>query len=541
MILISVNKASINFGWGNIFSDVSFDIQDGERIALVGKNGCGKSTIFRTIMNEEHLSSGECARSKNCTIGYFRQIEDFPELMTVNDVMQEAFPELMSIKKEMSALEIEMGSEGCDYEKILPRYSRLQERFESEGGYSIDTKIEKQLNAFGISTDILSQKIMTLSGGERTLLLLARSMMHSPELLLLDEPTNHLDLEAVEWLEKFLEQYKGAVLLISHDRYFLDKIAGKIIEINNMGGSDIYFGNYSTYVVKKQEKMIRDYQEYENQQKEIESMKKSIATLKDWGNRGGNLGLHRRAESIQRKLDKVERIERPIEDRQISADFYSTDRSGKDVLIVKDLVKKFDGYPVLNGICFQMRYGEKVGFLGANGSGKSTFIKIILGIIQQDSGELQLGSNIKIGYIPQELNCFQEENSILQNFMEDFVGSETAARNILAQFLFSQDDVHKCVKSLSGGERVRLRLCQLMQRDINLLILDEPTNHLDILSRETIERAILNFEGSALIVSHDRYFLNKTVSRIIEMQHGFCKEFFGNYSDYLAKRNENEL
>jgi ATPase subunit of ABC transporter with duplicated ATPase domains len=540
MLLLSVCNASINFGWGSILNDVSFDISEGERVGLVGKNGCGKSTLFRVIVGEETLTSGHCAISHNCTIGYFRQIENFSANTTVREIMLNAYPELAQIKHQMTELEKQMGEPDCDYEQLLPQYSILQEKFEHLDGYSVDVNIEKSVNSFGFSVDVLDRPFDGFSGGEKTMLLLARAMINSPNLLLLDEPTNHLDLKSIEWLEAFLREFKGAVLAISHDRYFLDRTVKKIIEINNRGSCDVYFGNYSTYILKKKEKQLRDYEEYENQQKEIQAMKKSIATLKDWGNRGGNLGLHRRAESIQRKLERLDVIDKPIEDRKVEADFTSTNRSGKDVLVLEAINKSYSTKTVLCDINLTLRYGDKIGILGENGAGKSTLIKLILGVIEPDSGVCKIGANVKIGYIPQELDCFTPEKSILYNFMREYDGSEASARSILAQFLFTQDDVYKLVKSLSGGELVRLRLCQLMQQDVNLLILDEPTNHLDILSRETIEQALLNYEGTAIIVSHDRYFLDKVVSRIVILENNTCKEFYGNYSDFITQVDNNQ-
>lgn len=535
MIQISVCDASINFGWGNVFDNITFDLKEGERIGLVGKNGCGKSTLLRTIIGEETLSSGHCAIKNNCKIGYFKQFENEYMNTKVREVMEYEFLEILSLREKLNDIENQLCSPACDFDSVLPLYDKYQNEYENKGGYSLEVKIEKAINQVGFSKEYLDREFSSLSGGEKSLIIFARIMMNNPDVLLLDEPTNHLDLNTVEWLESFLKGYRGAVLVVSHDRYFLDKVVDKIIEFNNNRSSDIYFGNYTAFVVKREEKIKRNQEEYDNQQREIASMKQSIATLKDWGNRGGNLGLHRRAESIQRKLDKLDKLNKPILDKQILVDFKDTGRSGKDVLILKDVSKTFDTTKVLKKVNMHIQYGQKIGILGANGAGKSTLLKIILGILDCDyGGVIQLGCNIQIGYIPQDLNCFDKEKSILDNFMDIYQGSTASARKVLAQFQFLQDEVNKLVRSLSGGEMVRLRLCQLMQQDINFLIMDEPTNHLDIYSRETIENAINNFLGSAIIVSHDRYFLDKTVERIFVLENGDCKEFFGNYSDYLT-------
>jgi ATPase subunit of ABC transporter with duplicated ATPase domains len=473
---------------------------------------------------------------KGATIGYLDQIPSYPEEFKVIDVLNSAFEEVHKVGLEVRSLAAEMSEiKNHDLDRIMKKYGEKLQLFEHLGGYEVEDKINKICTGLKIDDSLRTRLFNTLSGGEKTRIVLARILLQNSDILLLDEPTNHLDMESLEWLEDFLLQYNGTVLTVSHDRYFLDKVVNRIIEIED-GEADVYHGNYSYYVDEKERRLLEQFEAFQDQQKKVKAMEKTIKMLMEWGDRGDNPKFHRKAASMQKRLDKMDKIERPtLEKAKIQLDFSGSERSGKDVISIRSLSKSFGSNKLFNNINMGVQYGEKVAIIGKNGSGKSTLFKILLGENIPDSGEFTLGSNLKIGYLEQNVAFNDENHTVLEEFRDSFVCSEGQGRRILAKFLFYGEDVFKTVKNLSGGEKSRLKLCQLMHQDINLLLLDEPTNHLDIESREMLEDALNNFIGTILFISHDRYFLNKISEKIYELKSGNLDVFLGNYEYYKEK------
>lgn len=536
MIQVSMENVKKYFGAQEVLQDVNLEIQDGDRVGLVGRNGEGKSTIFRILAGYEKEDGGIVAKKKGATIGYVEQIPQYSSNDTCKTIINRAFDDVMKIAEEMRVLEERMCTDFDHMDQIMARYDILQTKFESMDGYSVNESIAKVCNGLHIPDRMLEQHYAVLSGGEKTLVMLAVCLLQKPSILLLDEPTNHLDLATIEWLENFLKEYKGATIIVSHDRYFLDQVVNKIYEIEN-GKTTAYFGNYSYYLVERSHRQELLKIEYKNQQKKIKAMEQSIRDLMDWGNRGGNDGLHRRAGSIQKSLDRMERVERPVEKRNINLGFADAERSGKDVLILKKVEKSFNKL-LFSDVNMHIRYGERIAIIGKNGHGKSVLLKLILGILEPDNGQILRGANLKVGYMPQEITFNHPEHTVIEEFRNGYVGTSERARSILSRFLFYNNQVNKIVGKLSGGELARLRLCQLMYQDINFLIMDEPTNHLDIASREVLEEALTDFAGTILFVSHDRYFVNKLAQRIYVVEDTCVTEYIGGYDDYreISKR-----
>lgn len=530
MIQVSMTNVKKFFGAQEVLQDVNLEIQDGDRVGLVGRNGEGKSTIFRILAGYEKEDSGVVAKKKDETIGYVEQIPQYSSDDTCRTIINRAFGDVMKIAEEMRTLEERMCTDFEHMDQIMARYDRLQTKYESMDGYSVNESIAKVCNGLQISDRMLEQQYAVLSGGEKTLVMLAVCLLQKPSILLLDEPTNHLDLATIEWLETFLREYKGSTIIVSHDRYFLDQVVNKIYEIED-GKTTAYFGNYSYYLVERSHRQELQMIEYKNQQKKIKAMEKSIRDLMDWGNRGGNDGLHSRAGSIQKSLDRMERVERPVEKKNINLDFADTERSGKDVLILKKVEKSFNKL-LFSDVNMHIRYGERIAIIGKNGHGKSVLLKLILGIFEPDNGQILRGANLKIGYMPQEITFNHPEHTVIEEFRDGYIGTSEKARSILSRFLFYNDQVNKIVGKLSGGELARLRLCQLMYQDINFLIMDEPTNHLDIASREVLEEALADFAGTILFVSHDRYFINKLAQKTYVVENTCVTEYIGGYDDY---------
>jgi len=544
MIEVSLNGVGKYYGVNKVFDNINFEIQTGEKVGLIGRNGTGKTTVFKLIASIEKIEkydTGSIFIRKGATIGYLDQIPIFPNDYKVMDVLNSAFEDQYSIRAEMTKLEAMMATlENQELERIMKRYGELQHTFEHMGGYEIEEKMSKVSIGLKISDEFKSRSFSTLSGGEKTTVMLGKILLQNPNILLLDEPSNHLDIEAIEWLEDFLKEYKGTVLIISHDRYFLDRVVTKIVEIED-GESSTYLGNYSYYVTEKDRLMMEQFEAFKDQQKKIKAMEEAIKRFRDWGTRADNPKMFKKAASIQKRLEKMEKIDKPDFDRaKIQIEFSVGERSGKDVIFIENLCKSFDEKKVLDGINFHVRYGEKVAVLGKNGSGKSTLFKLILNDYQPDGGEIKLGSRVNIGFLEQNISFKDESNTILDIFREHFNYNitEGVARGILAKFLFYGGDVYKRVENLSGGEKVRLKLCILMQEEINLLLLDEPTNHLDIESREMLEESISEFSGTVIFISHDRYFINKIANRITEIQNGKIKDFLGGYDYYREKKQE---
>lgn len=537
MIELSLNNVEKYYGANQVLKNLTFQVSEGDRVGIIGRNGTGKTTIFKVITGIENYDNGIISIRKGSSIGYLEQIPDYPSEYKVKDVLNEAFHDLLEIQFTLRELEVRMST--VEEEKLnstMKKYGDLRDVFETKGGYEIEEKMSKVCSGLGFNQDFLDMEFNVLSGGEKTTVILGKILLEGPDILLLDEPTNHLDMDSMSWLESYLTEYKGTVLIISHDRYFLDNVVNKIIEIEN-GIAKSYVGNYASYVEEKDKVYLEELKRYENQQKKIRAMEESIKRLKDWADRGDNENMFRRAFSMEKRLEKMEKVDKPVLDtRNIKLNFSIQDRSGKDVIGMKGLKMKLEGKTLFDDLNFSLKFGERVAVLGKNGSGKTTLLKSILGEISADEGEIKIGANVKIGYLQQNIHFDNEDNSVLDIFREGYICSETEARNILSRFLFYSEDICKRAKHLSGGERARLRLCQLMYKDVNTLILDEPTNHLDIMSREMLEETLNKFEGSMIFVSHDRYFINKIADRIDELSNGTLKSYYGDYDYYRERR-----
>ncbi|MEK5299529.1 ABC-F type ribosomal protection protein [Bacillus sp. FSL R10-2201] len=532
MTICSVNNVKKSFGGNIIFENISLEIKNGERIGLVGRNGSGKTTIFQLLTGMESLDAGAIHMKKGTCIGHVAQIPKFNNEMNVYDVLSSAFKKEKELEIEMHALEKNMAEEqeSSALQKLMERYGVIQERYAFLGGYEIEANIMKVANGLQV-TELFPRSFIELSGGEQTKVSLAYMLLQKPDLLLLDEPTNHLDLFAVEWLEQFLKEYTGTVMVISHDRYFLDEVVTKIFDLED-GEIHVYHTNYSQFVEEKEERLLQEFQAYQEQQKKIKKMKEAIKRLREWANQANppNEGLHKRARNMERALERIEKLKRPILDRkQMGLQFEGQERSGKDVVVMKEVSKGFDERSLFEKVNLHIRFQERAAIVGRNGTGKTTLLKLLLKEMQQDAGEIRIGSSVKIGYLSQHAYG-NMKNNVLEAFRDCVAVTEGEARHILARFLFYGPAVFKKVTQLSGGEKMRLRLAQLMYQDVNFLILDEPTNHLDIESREVLEEALEQYNGTILAVSHDRYFLNKLFEKTYWIDEHKLFEFAGNYA-----------
>lgn len=541
MIEVSVNNAQKSFGFKKVLDGFDLEATTGERIALIGPNGCGKTTLFKIISGEEKLDQGMVSTRKSATIGLLSQIPPkVADEVTVRDILLNSFKEIFIIEKRLHSCEEQLASVSPEnMNSLLATYGRLQEQFTNMGGYEIDEKVSKICNGFKISEEMLDRSFNTLSGGEKTIVNLASLIISNPDILLLDEPTNHLDIDTLEWFEQFLSNYKGTVIISSHDRYFLDKVATKTILIDR-GKADVYHGNYSYYLEESDRRALAEFEEYKNQQKQIEAMKNAVKKLKEWGERGDNPRFFRRAACIERKLEKMEVLDRPDSKKQLPLGFEIDGRSGKDVLVVEDLGIIVGDKVILDGADLYLKYGEKVCLMGKNGAGKSTFVKSVLTGENICQGEIKIGSNVKIGYIPQEIRFEDENATILETARKFYDGTETHLRSSLAKFLFYGENVFKRVGKLSGGEKVRLKLFELIQQKANLLILDEPTNHIDIDTKEMLEEALEEYQGTLFFISHDRYFINKLARRVVNIEDEKFQQYLGNY-DYFKEQKVKKL
>lgn len=541
MIEISVNNAQKNFGFKRVLDGFDLEATTGEIIALIGPNGCGKTTLFKIISGEENLDRGMVSIRRNATIGLLSQIPPkVTDDVTVRDILLKTFDEVFKVEKQLREYEEELATVSPDkMDSVLEMYGKLQEHFTNMGGYEIDEKVSKICNGFKISDEMLDRSFNTLSGGEKTIVNLASLIISNPDILLLDEPTNHLDIDTLEWFEQFLSNYKGTIVISSHDRYFLDKVATKTVLIDK-GKSEVYHGNYSYYLEESERRALAEFDEYKNQQKQIEAMKAAVKKLKEWGERGDNPRFFRRAACIERKLEKMELLDRPDSKKQLPLDFEINGRSGKDVLVADDLGIIIGDKVILDGAELFLKYGEKVCLMGKNGTGKSTFIKAVLYGDNICQGEIKVGSNVSIGYIPQEIRFEDENATILDTARKFYDGTETHLRASLAKFLFYGENVFKRVGKLSGGEKVRLKLFELIQKKANLLILDEPTNHIDIDTKEMLEEALSEYQGTLFFISHDRYFINKLAQRVINIENEKFQQYLGNY-DYFKEQKTKKL
>lgn len=538
MIEIELNKIKKNYGLKNILDGFSLELKTGERVALIGQNGSGKSTILKIIAKQESVDSGTINIRNGAKIGILNQIyENEKEDISVEKFLYKSFEEILKVEKKLNKLETQMSTEvdADKLEKIINEYGRMQERFSLMGGYEIQERFNKICSRFYINKELLKQSYNLLSGGEKTRVNLAKLLLTQPEILLLDEPTNHLDIHSLEFLEELILKYKGTVLIVSHDRYFLDKVINKTVLLEN-GKENIYYGNYSYFLKEDESRTLAQFENYKNQQKQIEKMKESILTLRKFGDLAGNEMFFKRAKNIEKRLEKMEIIDRvDLNKKSLDLKFNIKKRSGNDVLKLENVEKKFDQKVIFKDANLTLNYGEKAALIGKNGSGKSTLIKMILGQDTNFQGELKLGTSIKIGYISQNIIFEDNEKTVLDYFLEGNNLSETEARSKLAKYGFRQENAFKRIGKLSGGEKVRIILMKLIQRDINFLILDEPTNHIDIDTREILEEALKEYKGTALFVSHDRFFINAIANRVLNIEDYKIKSYYGNYDDFTMK------
>ena len=529
MVDIQVKNLTKFFVIGeNLLDGLSFEIQEGERVAILGRNGCGKTTLFNILTGQMDFDGGEVYVNPNKRLGLISQIPRFPEGYTVEDVLRSAYSGLMKVKARMEQLEETMAA-GATAEQ-LREYDNLSNRFQSGGGYEMDVEVDKICNGLGIPAEQRAQEFARLSGGEKTRANLARLLLEKTDILLLDEPTNHLDLNSVEWLEGYIQTFKGTVLAISHDRYFIDQVAQRVIEIVD-GHAEFYSGNYSFYMDEKQARFDLQMKQYEQEQAKLKQLGYTVERMKGWGI--NNRTLYRRAMSIQHRMDRIRKTERPKTEKTMKASFGEKDFSGDVVFKMKNVSKSFGDRTLFSDVNLLVEGGERIALLGDNGTGKSTFIKCLLG--EEDcQGKIQFGPTVKWGYLPQIIHFDHPERSLYDTMLYEKNCTPQMARDRLGAFLFQGEDVFKTVGNLSGGEQSRLRLCMLMDEKINLLILDEPTNHLDIASREWVEAAIEEFEGVLLFVSHDRYFIEKFAERIWLLEDGHIRDFPCGYQKYRS-------
>ena len=529
MVDISVHNLTKFFVIGeNLLQGLSFEIQEGECVAILGRNGCGKTTLFNILTGQMDYDDGEVFVNPNKKLGLISQIPKFPMGYTVEDVLRTAFSAVTAAKRKMEAMEKEMAKGAT--EDQLREYDTLVNRFQSGGGYEMDVEVDKICNGLGISAEQRVQEFDSLSGGEKTRVNLARLLLEKTDILLLDEPTNHLDLRSVEWLEGYINAFKGTVLAISHDRYFIDQVADRVIEITD-GHAEFYSGNYSFYMDEKQARFDLQMKQYEQEQAKLKQLGYTVERMKGWGI--NNRTLYRRAMSIQHRMERIKKTEKPKTEKTMRATFGEKDFSGDVVFKTKNLGKAFGERTLFSGVELNVEGGERIAILGDNGTGKSTFIKCLLG--EEDfEGKIQFGPTVKWGYLPQIIRFSHPERTLYDTMLYEKNCTPQVARDRLGQFMFSGEDVFKTVGTLSGGEQSRLRLCMLMDEKINLLILDEPTNHLDIASREWVEAAIEEFEGVLLFVSHDRYFIEKFAERIWLLEDGGIRDFKCGYQKYRS-------
>ena len=529
MVDIQVTNLTKFFVIGeNLLEGLSFEVQEGECVAILGRNGCGKTTLFKVLTGEMDYDDGEVYINPHKRIGLISQIPKFPAGYTVEDVLRSAFAPLKAMQRKMAALENAMAYGAS--EEQLREYDRLVAAFEGGGGYDMDVETDKISNGLGITAAQREQLFDSLSGGEKTRVNLARLLMEKTDILLLDEPTNHLDLSSVEWLEGYINAFKGTVLTISHDRYFLDTVADRVIEIVD-GHAEFYSGNYSFYIEEKQARFNLQLKQYEQEQAKLKQLGYTVERMKGWGI--NNRTLYRRAMSIQHRMERIKKTEKPKTEKTMKATFGEKDFSGDVVFEMKRVAKGFDDRMLFSDVELSVEGGERIALLGDNGTGKTTFIKCLLGE-ENCEGKIKFGPTVKWGYLPQTIRFSHPERTLYDTMLYEKNCTPQTARDRLGAFLFQGEDVFKTVGNLSGGEQSRLRLCMLMDEKINLLILDEPTNHLDIASREWVEAAIEEFEGVLLFVSHDRYFIEKFAERIWLLEDGKIRDFKCGYSKYRS-------
>ena len=529
MIDISVNGLVKSFEVGSTLLDgLSFDIHAGECVGIMGRNGCGKTTLFRLLTGELSPDEGEITIASGKRLGLISQIPHYPPGYTAEQVLRSAFSNLEATRLKLEALAEKLTANAP--KTLLEEYDRLSNAYQVGGGYEQDTQTEKICNGLGIPKAMREQEFDRLSGGEKTRVNLGRLLLEQTDILLLDEPTNHLDLKSVEWLEDYILKFKGTVLTISHDRYFLDRVVGRIIEISG-GKAEFYSGNYTFYLQEKQERFNRQLKQYEQEQAKLKQLGYTVERMKGWGI--NNRVLYRRAMSIQHRMERIEKTERPTREKTLRARFGEKEFHGDEVLSVKGLGKRFGERTLFSNVELQVRGGERIALLGDNGTGKTTFLRVLLGELAGE-GKIKFGPSVKWAYLPQVIHFDHPERTLYDTMLYEKNCTPQSARDRLGAFLFSGEDVFKTVGTLSGGEQSRLRLCMLMDEKINLLVLDEPTNHLDVASREWVECAIDEYEGTLIFVSHDRYFVDKFATRIWELENGTIRDFPCDYAKYRS-------
>ncbi|WP_404407053.1 ribosomal protection-like ABC-F family protein [Jeotgalibacillus malaysiensis] len=535
MLLKAENIAKM-MGGNIIFEDMTIEVKVSEILGLVGPNGCGKTTLLKLLTEKEPVDSGRIIKKKGLTLGYLHQIPSYPESWTGSDVLLTAFEKVTAVEKQMKVIEQEMADASPEeLERLLNQYGDQQEQFALLEGYERDSKIQTVINGLQLNR-LVELPFRNLSGGEQTKIMLGAILLTNPDLLVLDEPTNHLDMDAIEWLEEFIKAHKGAVLMVSHDRHFLNQTATRIVEIED-GEPYSYKGNYDAFVKAKEERIMQEFHQYEEQQKKIKKMKESIRRLRQWANEANppNEKLFKKAKSMEKALERMERVKKPVTVKKMSLTLDAADRSGKDAITFEAVGKRYDHW-LFRDVNLSVKWQDHIGIVGGNGAGKSTLIKMITDDVEPDEGVCRIGSNVKVGYLSQLFSYSDPSMRVIDVFREHVSMTEGDARHVLARFLFYGYDVFKKVKNLSGGERMRLRLAQLMHDEINLLVLDEPTNHLDIESREVLEETLQQFEGTIIAVSHDRYFLNAIFDRTAWIENGELTIYEGTYEWTREKR-----
>ena len=534
MIEISLNKVNKSYGFNKVLDDLSFDVKTNERIALIGSNGCGKTTTLRLIMGIESVDSGVISVRTGSSIGYLTQIPNKEEdNITAREVYLRGVQKIIDLDKKINEFVGKMDTSN----KSIKELDKLQEEFRILGGYQLNEKVEKIRNGFKLSDDLLNNNYNNLSGGEKTIVNLASLVLSNPDVLLLDEPTNHLDIETLEWFEEYLNTYRGTVIIVSHDRYFLDRVVNKIICMEN-GRADIYYGNYTYYLKESEKRLMLQFQAYKNQQKQIKAIEEAIARLKEWGNKSDNPMFFRRAEAMQKRLDRMVKVDKPQEKSDIRINLTFSSRSANHVLSIKDLNLSIGNKELIKSSSMDVNYKERVCLMGKNGTGKTTLIK---NIINNAYENIKLGVNTDIGYIPQEIRFENEELTIFEYMRGIFVGSESELRSKLFRFYFDTNSIDKKLKTLSGGEKVRIKLLELILKKANFLILDEPTNHIDIDTREILESSLLEYDGTILFISHDRYFINKIATKIVRIENKKFVTYDGNYDSIKQKKEPNNI
>ena len=541
MQILSVNNLGINFGYGTLFEEVSFSLNEKESISIVGPNGCGKTTLLKIIAGKEKADKGSVSIKKNARVAYLDQTgssKDDPR--KVYDILKESFRELFEISRKIKVVEQKM-NENPENSKLIDTYCELIDKFSRLGGYEIDSNISAVINGLKLDPKILEQSYNDLSGGEKTLVQLAKVLIIKPDLLLLDEPTNHLDIERIEWLENYIKSFQGATVIVSHDRYFLDKMSNKILDLEAKNG-EVYDTNYSGFLEEKEKRFEKQMANYKDQQQLIKKLEAEMKWFAERGMATNSTTLTARAHALQTRIERIKSnaIVKPVKRKKVNIEFNENSKTSKDVITVSELSVLMPNDDILlDNINFSVHDGERIALIGPNGCGKSTIIKTILGDASLDyCGEIKIGPSVKIGYIPQIITFPNEKQTILEYFSRETGLNEQKTRQILAGFHFYHDDIKKRVGNLSGGEKMKLKLAELLQKQVNTLILDEPTNHIDIDTKEVFEEALDNFDGTMIFVSHDRYFINKFAEKIFEVNNYGITIYNGNYDYYVEKRNE---